>query len=32
VFLLENEAMNGTELMVDGGWHTGILALPPATS
>ncbi len=27
VFLLENEAMNGFELMVDGGWHTGILAL-----
>ena len=26
VFLLENEAMNGTELMVDGGWHTGIYA------
>ena len=26
VFLLENEAMNGFELMVDGGWHTGILA------
>ena len=21
VFLLENEAMNGVELMVDGGWH-----------
>ena len=32
VFLLENEAMNGTELMVDGGWHTGIVALRPATA
>jgi hypothetical protein len=21
VFLLENEAMNGVELIVDGGWH-----------
>ena len=31
VFLLENEAMNGTELMVDGGWHTGVVARPPGT-